>query len=213
MSTSTTTQTIQRTSPEGNGLLVAFHWNQDRFEHRVAVIVDGASHLLMSSCEGSVDDPWPPSPPLQQVLKQTVKDDPALLGVGMAGNSHWSASFLLCHDDDIALIVDLACAVPNFDDSSTSGACLRATYDCYLPIIQQAATDGSRTVVMQLPEGPGLVLSAVNPHGGSALTSFRIDRERLVVLPAVGQQQGTTQWSYRLSFAGREATGCGQVSS
>lgn len=69
----------------------------DRYRHELsAVIREGSIENvipLCSSVEGTSDDPWPPSPPLQSLSIEKLSDGrTAALLVGMAGKSHWSAS-------------------------------------------------------------------------------------------------------------------------
>lgn len=65
----------------------------DRWSHQV-VIGDGPQEtLLLSSLEGDSQQVWPPSPPLQDLDRHELPDGAAVLAVGMAGTSHWSASF------------------------------------------------------------------------------------------------------------------------
>ena len=49
-------------------LSLCFVWREDRFAHRVSWgdPSGGAARLLIESVEGAPDDPWPPSPPLQE---------------------------------------------------------------------------------------------------------------------------------------------------
>ncbi len=202
MSTSISTQSIERITPDGRGLMVSCQWHQDRFQHNLVYIAEGQNRVLMSSCEGAPDDRWPACPPLQQLLRQTVQDDPALLGVGMAGTSHWSASFVLRYERSIQLFVDLACAVAAGDRSAAMSPQLQTTYNCHAPVRLQPAADGSAIAVVSVSGGTELMLSSVQHDGQSAATRFRVDGNRLVVQPATSQPTGTTQWNYRLALAG-----------
>jgi hypothetical protein len=78
---------------EGAGLRVVFRRLGDRFAHRVELVVGSHSAPILESLEGEPDDPWPPSPPLQELH---FEDRPAgqrvALLVGRAGASHWSLS-------------------------------------------------------------------------------------------------------------------------
>jgi hypothetical protein len=78
---------------EGAGLRVVFRRLGDRFAHRVELVEGSHSTSILESLEGEPDDPWPPSPPLQELH---FEDRPAgrrlALLVGRAGASHWSLS-------------------------------------------------------------------------------------------------------------------------
>jgi hypothetical protein len=94
----------------GLALRVEFVWRNDRYGHVIsAVNSDGAAETLLESIEGTPADIWPPSPPLQSLHRETLPDGrSALLLVGAAGRSHWSASVETAPGEP-KLIFDLAC--------------------------------------------------------------------------------------------------------
>lgn len=65
-----------------------FRWCRDRFEHRL--LLDHTE--VARSVDGDADEPWPDSPPLQQLSLEAINGQPTILGVGSAGRSHWSIS-------------------------------------------------------------------------------------------------------------------------
>ena len=83
---------------EGHKLRIEFFKMEDRYAHRLSVVLIGKAGEetvvpLAESVEGTADDPWPPSPPLQSLsIEELTLDRTAALLVGMAGRSHWSAS-------------------------------------------------------------------------------------------------------------------------
>lgn len=78
-------------SGQGGGRLeLSCRWLGDRFGHQVRWIRDTETVATLASCEGTADDPWPSSPPWQQI--EPHQDQPAWLTIGMAGWSHWSAA-------------------------------------------------------------------------------------------------------------------------
>jgi len=82
---------------------------KDRFGHRLGVAQDGEVTWFLESVEGTEEEDWPSSPPLQELSceRQGTGRDVALL-VGMAGKSHWSVSV----EADVAsqrLRFDVAC--------------------------------------------------------------------------------------------------------
>jgi hypothetical protein len=73
----------------GDGSLrVVFRWAGDRYGHEI-LAADGR---VLTSVEGTPEASWPPSPPLQQLSKETLGDQVIVFGVGAAGKSHWSLS-------------------------------------------------------------------------------------------------------------------------
>lgn len=102
---------IEGCNDQGVGLAIEFTWQVDRFAHAIYFLREDQQQLLLTSVEGSASDEWPASPPLQQISAQEIVGDPAIMGVGMAGHSHWSASCLLKTNDDgqLTLLCELAC--------------------------------------------------------------------------------------------------------
>ena len=91
--------------PDGS-LHVDFIWQDDRFAHEFE-LRDGSR---VASVEGTADQAWPPSPPLQQLSRELIGDRHAILGVGAAGQSHWSISVEISVDDQqTSLKFDVAC--------------------------------------------------------------------------------------------------------
>lgn len=72
--------------------------------------VDDTPCLIWRSVEGSAAESWPSSPPLQELVCENVSAGgrPVLLGVGMSGRSHWSATI---EGDAMteAIAFDIAC--------------------------------------------------------------------------------------------------------
>jgi len=90
-------------------LRVEFVWRGDRYGHVISVVHSGVAQPLLESLEGTPTDDWPPSPPLQSLHRETLPDGrSALLLVGAAGRSHWSASVEAAPCEP-KLIFDLAC--------------------------------------------------------------------------------------------------------
>lgn len=101
---------IEAVGSDGVGLKLVFKWDVDRYCHAISVIGrDGRIMLLAESMNGSVDDDWPPSPPLQTLSIENLPDGRSVaLLVGMAGRSHWSASIEPVNGQS-KLIFDIAC--------------------------------------------------------------------------------------------------------
>jgi hypothetical protein len=90
-------------------MCIEFARDADRYRHEIVVWAGDSWRTVLASKEGSEDDEWPPSPPLQElhIEPRTPRNEVALL-VGRAGRSHWSLSV----ESDVAcgaLIFDVAC--------------------------------------------------------------------------------------------------------
>lgn len=140
--------TLDATDSTGLVLRVRFTRERDRYAHAIlAVEPGGREQLLLESVEGTADDEWPPSPPLQSLsIEELAPGRRAALLVGMAGRSHWSAS-IEAIPGRTALVFDVACR------SNATSAALRCTYQshdgqegapCVRIIPQEASPGGSR---------------------------------------------------------------------
>ncbi|MCG8649882.1 MAG: hypothetical protein MI861_08615, partial [Pirellulales bacterium] len=107
-------------------LQVEFRWCGDRFAQHLRL---GPDQPLGHSVEGTSDQSWPASPPIQQLSLETLSADKVLLGVGAAGVGHWSISVeSTCVDGVTGLKYDLACR------SQTLPTWLGSTYQLSSPL-------------------------------------------------------------------------------
>ena len=81
----------------------------DRLAHEIGTIDGDSFHPVLESIEGTPADVWPPSPPMQQIVEESigVSLSPVLLGVGLSGNGHWSIA--IESQNASLLIFDVAC--------------------------------------------------------------------------------------------------------
>lgn len=89
-------------------LAITFAWAVDRWAHRVTI----AGRLIAESVEGAGTDGdprWPASPPLVELTPTTTAGRPAVVGVGLAGRSHFSASLVPLADRPDTVLVEIAC--------------------------------------------------------------------------------------------------------
>lgn len=99
-----------QTTSAGDRLIVTMSRTGDRLAHRVLLAAQGRSASpLVESWEDQQSLAWPASPPYQQMDQCVLADGrEGLVGVGMAGTSHWSVA-IESHDD--SLWWDVACRV------------------------------------------------------------------------------------------------------
>ncbi len=109
----------------GQVLEARFFVADDRHVHEISLKTARGNGVILQSIEGTSDEAWPPSPPLQNLTaQQGSTSQPLLPGrqvamlLGMAGQSHWSlAAELVISPEGEWLIFDLACraaAAPQF---------------------------------------------------------------------------------------------------
>lgn len=128
---------------------------------------DSDPEKCLRTTEGDDSMPWPPSPPIQQLMTEQRGDSRVALGIGMAGSSHWSISFEPI--DHKTILVDNACktngppqflgstfSAPGFNESLAIGQ-----YDSLVTgnlkfIISQSIlkTDGSGTIIVTPADSP-----------------------------------------------------------
>ncbi|HJT36328.1 MAG TPA: hypothetical protein VJ783_30175 [Pirellulales bacterium] len=86
---------------------IEFRRISDRYSHQIFTGQGGQRRLLLESVEGGGDDPWPPSPPLQELhIERQADGRQVALLVGRAGRSHWSLSVEAFEN---RLVFDAAC--------------------------------------------------------------------------------------------------------
>ena len=133
---------------------VAFERAGDRWRH----VVTRAGEPLLESVEGPGDtagDPrWPASPVLTEVSVVDAAGRPAILGLGLAGRSHFSVSVAAHPDRPDTLLFEVACRIqepPGWLGStyrSADGTVVRAAPPA-------AGADLPRTVQWAYAVGPG----------------------------------------------------------
>jgi hypothetical protein len=98
-------------------LTAEFLWKNDRYVHRITDHAGGE----LTSVEGTPEQAWPASPPIQQLSLESINGEPVLLGVGAAGTGHWSISVTSVRDgDNDALKFELACRSREVPDQLAS---------------------------------------------------------------------------------------------
>ena len=102
---------------------VTFTWVGDRWEH-VVLVPGGCTWRSREGADGPDDDArWPASPPLVEVSLVAAGTRPAVLGVGLAGRSHFSLSVVACPERPETLLFEAAARVVE------PGGWLGSTYD------------------------------------------------------------------------------------
>ena len=166
---------------------LVFQWIGDRFQHGWFFGGPHPDTAALQSLEADAADPWPISPPLQQVYRQSLSDGrEVMFAVGMAGRGHWSASFTLVPDLKCWL-VELACCAPLPPPPLVSSYRLHGPWQIASP-----ADDGQPAACLLTPVG--LKLEPLSP-----LTRLQVDGQQLAVMPQEIASNGTTtQWGFRL---------------
>ncbi len=117
-------------------LRVIYHRDGDRYSHQVELICGDRTVVICQSIEGNDHDAWPLSPPIQQLHLEDQANGRVILGVGLAGKSHWSVSNE-AKSDTAALRFDWACRY------GSDQASLGTTYRLLQPIVPSPKANGS----------------------------------------------------------------------
>jgi hypothetical protein len=88
--------------------VVEFTWDLDRWRHEVTTPAG-----RWTSLEGAErgDPRWPDSPVLVEVSRVELAGGPVILGVGLAGRSHFSLSVAVDPDRADTLLFEAACRI------------------------------------------------------------------------------------------------------
>ncbi len=90
-------------------LSVRYSKLRDRLSHTIGIADGDAYRPFLESIEGSEEESWPASPPMQQMVEEcfTPGTSPVLLGVGLSGSGHWSTAIESLNN--CLLKFDIAC--------------------------------------------------------------------------------------------------------
>ena len=184
---------------ENGALRIGFHWHRDRFAHTIGFVADGRFVPVMASMEGTSEEVWPPSPPLQELHFEDRPEGRVALLVGRTAGVHWSLAVDRAAEVDFFRL-DVACRL-----SGASFPALPAT------AVFRSLQSGYRTMVpaTPLPDHPDAIAVGnliVRPETeNSCLHSTDIDggdqRRGIYIAPRTAQEEGlrTVCWRYVVS--------------
>lgn len=141
---------------------IVFLREHDRWRHVVA-LADGSR---LESVEGpgntAADPRWPASPALTEVSLVGAAGRPAIVGLGLAGRSHFSVSVAAHPDRPDTLLFEVACRIQ--EPPAWLGSTYRAADGGSMQATPQAAgTDLPRTVQWSYAVGPDGVVPLPPP--------------------------------------------------
>ncbi len=185
-------------------LKVLFQQQADRWEHRIVLVdTDSAEEeketTLLKSVEGTSEQTWPPSPPLQDASCHRLETGDALLAVGMAGTSHWSASFSVevakTESEPPSMLADLACLFKK--DQPANASSLGSCYELGSGI----EVLNEQTNRLQIKTGD-IVISIESVAGGDWSSNMAIEDRQLTIHPneLSADKRRATRWGFRFSI-------------
>lgn len=165
-------------------LRVEFRRNGDRIAHRLELISDDRELVIAESMENGEYVDWPASPPFQQVSETLAADQQAIMLVGMAGRTHWSAAISLVHG---ALDFDIACRLTGEPGS------LGSTYKT-VGGVDVARTRTGADLVLGQPSGRVIIV----PQEGTGLERCEAGFRIFPLSEATSDAKSTRRWRYRV---------------
>lgn len=177
----------------------------DRWSHQWHCNVDDVSQTILSSVEGTADQNWPPSAPLQEVSHHTLESGDAILCVGMAGKCHWSASYSI--ESDIlesdfvesstfgnanAIKADLACLQKEDSTDAAFGSTYLIDSNCEL------VTCSSDRVELRTECRKSVVIEAMKSN--DLTSAFELVDRTLLIKPLLISKSPTvaTRWGFQI---------------
>ena len=161
-------------------LEVRFDWRDDRWGHRF--FIDGRA--VWESVEGasaapSLSDRWPASPAFTEIMVTETAAGPALVAVGRAGRSHFSASLTAAAETVDTVLVEIACRLQEAPDWLGS---------TYRPLRQESEERPSVSLIsIQPPPGAGSNLPATSSW------SYRVGVSGFTAVPPASCEQPADQ--------------------
>lgn len=152
-------------------LRASFVRRGDRIAHTIELAVGDATVELLESCEGSAEERWPASPPVQELERGpgASASQPLDAGtphvawlIGRAGASHWSASVEAHADGSITF--DVACRLREKPDwlgsryrppagGASSGLVVETLDGCQLATAADSQADSLISIAADVSDG------------------------------------------------------------
>lgn len=207
-------RSISIQSPDSSGqsvIKLAFEQHGDRWTHRWSAATETHEFPFLKSHEGLPDQIWPPSPPLQDVSQHALEHGDAVLCVGMAGTSHWSASYSIEKSGNrIWVKSDLACLQKGLASSSGDSSSnddrvsLLSTYEIDSACKIDSSTSDRIELVSSMPNlntQQRVVLKAFSGEGIE--TAFELTDRTLCIKPREISKSPVvpTRWGFHLEIA------------
>jgi len=182
-------------SRDGRRLRIDFERKIDRYQQALWLIAGEREVCVVTTVEGTGQQAWPPSPPLQQLHEhQTPAGNLAVLGVGMAGTSHWSLA-MEAGADQPSLCCDVACCVKEVPDD------LAVTWE----LGENVAVNTDSELLVELSTPLGRVRISVGEEDEFAAAIYVVKRLEhpdgqicLSPMKTIGARPKTIRWRYRI---------------
>lgn len=184
-------------------LIVEFGNAADRWSNRWILINGDVETEIMTSVEGTPEQDWPSSPPLQDISAHELPTGNAILGVGMAGKSHWSASVVAAAETDDCQVIrcEWACLRKDETELRNPKAQLSSVFALCNGVVMNRIADGG----VELVSSESSLNIAIEPVVGEKWSSkFECNGNQLSIQPTVYSDSPvrSTQWGMSARLSG-----------
>ncbi|QDV67951.1 hypothetical protein Poly24_16570 [Rosistilla carotiformis] len=145
--------------PNTLALALRLVWQQDRFGHAIDVLQAGQRSPLLETVVDPAPTAWPRNTPLQQASLETIDGRLAILGVGLAGTSHWSLSLETLAGESVGLRIDCACRCTTAPESLGSQYRWADGIDCQTDAFAGILFRGDQVCVQVAPDDEKTVIT------------------------------------------------------
>ena len=165
-----------------------FDKSGDRWGHRWQLVDStGQTTDVLTSIEGDDQDTFPASSALQEINLHELPTGQAILGVGMAGKGHWSASYSVeMSDEQPAIKCDLACLLKQLN---VDGHWLGSTYS----VGDDVSVEHDEPQIRFSLNNQSFALTA-----NDNFASIEVDKRRIQIVPTKFSDSKTvaTRWVF-----------------
>jgi hypothetical protein len=188
---------LELSDPDLALVKLCFDRMPDRWAHRWRLLEGDQDTTWMRSVEGTPEQDWPPSPPLQDVNQLEPGTGNSILAVGMAGRSHWSASYSIERTSDGTpfLKADLACLQKDKSETASKPS-LGSTYQLGSECTVESVSE--TTVKLRVSANSWIVLEA--SQDADCTTAFQVQDQTLSVIPQQfsSRPDRATRWAFHV---------------
>ena len=173
------------------GWRLEFSWQTDRWQHQLWRANGREWTPVITSVEGTSEQPWPHSPAFQNVYYEQIDPDIGEVQLlGQSGKNHYSGA-IRCDSRRQVIDFDLAVRI----QAHPAGPLQLSTYDVLPPLGRDAAAQGWELTTESLSAQPALV-TAWETSTLPKKSSFNLQMLDLTGVK-IEKQRTTLRWKYQ----------------
>lgn len=189
---------IQTPNHQQPSIRLVFEKTDDRWKHSWIARTGPTEQMILTSVEGTPEQNWPPSPPLQDINQHSLDSGDAVLGVGMAGKSHWSASYTVESDTDSPQLVSIKSDLACLQNRASHQSMIGSEYE--IDSAWEVKSANECRMELTTASGHAVILKAFSSD--ACQTIFDFNDSTLIIRPASlsNQPKVATRWGFELSM-------------